>query len=236
MPRMRAEGKAEFQVAGETARRTQAARRGESDRRMLRAATRLFARQGVAGTSLAEVGVAAGYSRGLPVERFGSKRGLIEALLDSMAAWFETRVAASPGGRRGVAAVIERIDAHVDGARRSPLATAALYAVYVESLGAAPALRPRVNALIDKWRADLAARLREGQRDGEIRDDIDCAQQAAIILGALRGLVIEHLMGDTTTDLDAIRDALVGLVRATLPAGEPAGGARRRRAGRTTGR
>src|SRR5688572_14375766 len=112
-------------------RRTQVDRREESDRRMLRAATKLFARQGVSGTSLAEVGLAAGYSRGLPVDRYGSKRGLIEALLDSMAAWFEARVAGGASARQGVEAVLERIEAHVDGARKSPLATAALYAIYL---------------------------------------------------------------------------------------------------------
>lgn len=197
-------------------RRTQVDRREESDRRMLRAATRLFARQGVSGTSLAEVGLAAGYSRGLPVDRYGSKRGLIEALLDSMAAWFAARVAGNTSGRQGVAAVMERIEAHVDGARKSPLATAALYAIYLESLGAMPALRPKVGALLDRWRGDLVVGLRQAQRASEIQGDIDCEQHAAIILGALRGLIIEHLMADAETDLDAIRDAVTGLVRQVM--------------------
>lgn len=197
-------------------RRTQVDRREESDRRMLRAATKLFARQGVSGTSLAEVGLAAGYSRGLPVDRYGSKRGLIEALLDSMAAWFEARVAGNVSGRQGVEAVLERIEAHVDGARKSPLATAALYAIYLESLGAMPALRPKVGALLERWRGDLVVGLRQAQAAGEIRSDIDSEQHAAIILGALRGLIIEHLMADAETDLDAIRDAVTGLVRQAI--------------------
>lgn len=197
-------------------RRTQVDRREESDRRMLRAATKLFARQGVSGTSLAEVGLAAGYSRGLPVDRYGSKRGLIEALLDSMAAWFEARVAGGPSSRQGVRAVLERIEAHVDGARKSPLATAALYAIYLESLGAMPVLRPKVGALLERWRRDLVVGLRQAQTAGEIRGDIDCEQHAAIILGALRGLIIEHLMANAGTDLDAIRDAVTGLVRQAM--------------------
>lgn len=197
-------------------RRTQLDRREESDRRMLRAAMKLFARQGVSGTSLAEVGLAAGYSRGLPVDRHGSKRGLIEALLDSMAAWFEARVAERVSNRQGVAAVLERIEAHVDGARESRLATTALYAIYLESLAAMPALRPKVGALLERWRGELAVGLHQAREAGEIRDDIDCEQHAAIILGALRGLVIEHLMADAKTDLDAIRDAVAGLVRQAM--------------------
>jgi len=183
---------------------------------MLRAATRLFARQGVSGTSLAEVGLAAGYSRGLPVDRYGSKRGLIEALLESMAAWFEARVADTASGNRGIEAVLGRIEAHVDGARKSPLATAALYAIYLESLAATPALRPKVGALLERWRGELAAGLRQARASGEIGGDIDCEQHAAIILGALRGLIIEHLMADAKTDLGAIRDAVGGLVRQAM--------------------
>ena len=38
-------------------RRSQAARREKSDRRMLSAATRLIAKRGVSGTSLADVGI-----------------------------------------------------------------------------------------------------------------------------------------------------------------------------------
>ena len=126
------------------ARRTQAKRRKESDRRMLRAAARLFAERGVSGTSLADVGVAAGYSRGLPVERFGSKLGLIRALLDAMDAWFQAHLVHVLKGAKGMKAVRLRMEAHLRSVDRDATSTAALYSIYTESLFVVPELQAHV--------------------------------------------------------------------------------------------
>ena len=63
-------------------RRPQAERRAESDRRMMRAALKLIAEKGSSGISMAQIGLEAGYSRGLPAERFGNKVALLEAVVD----------------------------------------------------------------------------------------------------------------------------------------------------------
>ena len=210
--------------------RTQLERRQESDRRMLRALTRLISRHGVAGTSLADVGVAAGYSRGLPVERFGSKLGMIEALLESMNAWFERSLVRALEGKVGLGALTARLEAHLEGARRSPEATAALYAIYVESLCVMPELRPAVTAHTGRWRAGMVQDLREAQRRGEVRAGVDCERHAAILLGAMRGLLIQHLMDDASTGLAAVRAAVLSLLQETLaaPAASRAGRRARR--------
>src|SRR5947209_5259489 len=89
----------------------QAERRRVSDSRMLQAAMRIIAEKGAAGATLAEIGVAAGYSRGLPAERFGTKLVLLNALMDSMEDWFQKRVGPAVAGKRGLAAVLARIEA-----------------------------------------------------------------------------------------------------------------------------
>jgi AcrR family transcriptional regulator len=61
-------------------RRSQAGRRDEAEQRLLAAAVRLVAEQGLERITLADVGAAAGYSRGLPAHYFGSKAGLVVAL------------------------------------------------------------------------------------------------------------------------------------------------------------
>lgn len=68
-------------VKSET-RRSQAERRAESDRRMMLAALKLIAEKGSTGISMAEVGLAAGYSSGLPAARYGSKLAMLEAVVD----------------------------------------------------------------------------------------------------------------------------------------------------------
>ena len=55
-------------------------RRDEAEARLLTTARRLIARLGWAGTTLADAGEAAGYSRGLAGHYFGSKAGLLRAI------------------------------------------------------------------------------------------------------------------------------------------------------------
>lgn len=182
------------------ARRTQATRRQESGRRMLRAAARLFAERGVSGTSLADVGVAAGYSRGLPVERFGSKLGLITALLGAMDAWFQAHIARVLKGATGMKAVRLRMEAHLASVDRDAISTAALYSVYAESLFVMSELQPRVAAVTGRWRDGLAANLREARRAGEIGRRVDCEGEARFLLSAMRGLVIQYLLDRSAAD------------------------------------
>lgn len=61
-------------------RRTQAERREQSEHRILEAAIELVALKGAYAVTLAEIGERAGYSRGLPAHRFGSKTNLLKAL------------------------------------------------------------------------------------------------------------------------------------------------------------
>lgn len=182
------------------ARRTQATRRKESDRRMLRAAARLFAERGVSGASLADVGVAAGYSRGLPVERFGSKLGLITALLGAMDGWFQGHIGRVLKGASGMKAVRLRMEAHLASVDRDAISTAALYSVYTESLFVMPELQPHVAAVTGRWREGLAANLREARRAGEIGKRVDCEGEARFVLAAMRGLVIQYLLDRSAAD------------------------------------
>jgi AcrR family transcriptional regulator len=197
----------------EHVRRSQVERREKSDKRMISAAIQLIARQGVGNTSLAEVGLAAGYSRGLPVDRYGSKIGLVAAVLQSMDIWFDRLLSDALQSKRGLEAVRQRIKTHLDGARRSPEGLTALFSIYIESLFSLPELKPDIKRITSGWRRGLIKNLREGQEMGEIRSEIDCKQQADMILGMLRGLQIDYLLGDRSAGLDAAEAALAIVVR-----------------------
>ncbi|MFO1079293.1 MAG: TetR/AcrR family transcriptional regulator [Reyranellaceae bacterium] len=202
------------------ARRSQAERRGESDRRMLRAAEKLIARRGLAGTSLADVGLAAGYSRGLPVERFGSKLGLVRAVLAAMDGWFQAHLARLLEGHEGLAALELRVSAHLGSADRSATATAALYSIYVESLYAMPELQEDIGRFTQRWRDGIAADLRAAQRRGEIARTVDAAAEATFLLAAMRGLMVQFLIDRSTADLARSRRLLLAHLRnrvATVP-------------------
>src|SRR5690348_14480384 len=65
----------------EQGRRTQQQRRAETERRVLDAAVALIAERGSRAVTLAEVGQAAGYSRGIVHAHFGSREQLLAAVV-----------------------------------------------------------------------------------------------------------------------------------------------------------
>lgn len=196
-----------------TARRSQEDRRAESDRRILASARRLIARKGSAGTTLAEIGLAAGYSRGLPSERYGSKQALLLELVARTEEAFQAQLAADLGHRTGLAAVEARIEAHLTGALRGAEGVRTLYLLTMESLTVAPELHARVADLARGYREGFAQHLTEARAAGEIDAGIDVQTCATVLLGAVRGLISQWLIDPGAIDIPTAKAALVSLVR-----------------------
>lgn len=204
------------QIAEMPTRLRQHERRRASNARMLRAAMQIIAKKGAAGATLAEIGVAAGYSRGLPAERFGTKLALLNALMDSMEGWFQERVGQAVAGKAGMAALNARVDAHIDGACAGPVATAALYTLFVESLCVIPELQSRTRALSASFHDGFQDHLDQAKRRGELRSGVDSKKMAGIIVGALRGLIIQSLLDGNTTALAAARGQIHAMIETGL--------------------
>lgn len=164
-------------------------RRIESDRKMLRAATELIARKGVGQSTLSEIGLAAGYSSGLPPMRFGSKVGLLEALLTAMSSWCDVGLHAACIGRQGLAAAIARVEAHIENAAIYPEGAVAFQLLAIESRYSLPELGAQVKAINSRWRHDLEMDLRVGQALGQVRGDIDAAVYANLMMSAVAGMI-----------------------------------------------
>lgn len=186
---------------------------------MLRAAMAIIAQKGAAGATLAEIGVAAGFSRGLPAERFGTKLALLNALMDFMEGWFHQRVQAAISGKAGLDALRARIDAHIDSACASPVATAALYSLFVESLCAIPEMQGRTRALSASFHDGFRSHLEQARRRGELRAGVDCSDMAGILVGLLRGRIIQTLLEGDATRLADDRAQIHALIEAGLRKG-----------------
>ncbi|MGI3165717.1 TetR/AcrR family transcriptional regulator [Pseudooceanicola sp. 200-1SW] len=183
-------------------------RRAASDRRMLRAATALIAARGVAGANLAQIGLDAGYSRGLPVQRFGSKLALLLAVLDAIEARFLRHVARRVGDRQGRAAIVERIRLQLEAVRDMPESAIALYHLIIESTGAMPDLAPRVAQLQAAYHDNLRVYLQEAREFGELRADLDIDAAARILSGTIGGMSIQAIVDGRTDRLGAEAEAL----------------------------
>ena len=199
-------------------RRTQQERTEESDRRLLTAAMRLIGERGYRGTSLAAIGEASGYSRGLVTERFGSKQGLLWELVKRMLRVYrhEGRAHSSPQ-RIGLDELCDMVDNHRR-ALSSEVSMRAFYALMFEALGPTPDLQTEFRTLHKSFRADIARMLRTGIETGGVRADIDVEAQAVLVLGTLRGIAFQWLLEPDALALDAAYDELKRNLRRTLSA------------------
>ncbi|MEC9431577.1 MAG: TetR family transcriptional regulator C-terminal domain-containing protein [Pseudomonadota bacterium] len=194
-------------------------RRAESDRRMLRAAIALVGQHGSVNASLAQIGLDAGYSRGLPAQRYGTKLALLEAMIDAMEGWFDQLVAARTAGLHGAEALAARIRTQMEAVRTTPGAAIALYHLIVDSTGAAPELRPRIARLHAGYRRNIRGYLLEAQERGELREDVDLDQTVRTILATISGCCLQALIDNDTErlarDADFVADLLVKRIART---------------------
>jgi AcrR family transcriptional regulator len=207
-------------------RRKQHERVAESDRRMMEAALRLIGERGYRGTSLAAIGEEAGYSRGLVHERFGSKSGLLWALVKQMLrVWnhesrSHARDRAKPEKADGsTSSAIDGLCELLDNHRRAVLedrGIRTLYALMFEALGPTPDLLPEFRELHRGFRAEIERMVRAGMAAGTIRADVDPKAQAALLLAAQRGLAFQWLLDREGFSIEAAYDELKRNLRRTL--------------------
>ena len=186
-----------------TPRRTQAERVAESDRALVGAAVRLIAERGYQRTTLAAIGEASGYSRGLVTQRFGSKEGLLLAVLDRLLdSWALRNVGPRVGALVGIEAMTASLDAYLHVVESAPDSLRAYHALLREADGPVPAVRDRIAELNRREREGVEAWLRAGQAAGAVRPDVDPRAVAATFLATIRGTTTQWLL-DPTVDITA---------------------------------
>ena len=198
-----------------TERRSQAERRDEAEQRLLAAAVRLVAERGLERITLAEVGEAAGYSRGLPAHYFGGKSGLIVTLASHLIESFGRAADRAEHHGLGLDRLLGIAAFYFDSARKDPVGTRALFVLLGEGLGN-PLVTERIAELNARSAKSFEVNLRAGMDAGEIRPDIDEKSQAILILAALRGAIGQWLLAPDAIDLAALRDEFIASLRRSL--------------------
>ena len=174
-------------------RRTQEERKAESERRILRAARELFAQQGYMRTTLSQVGKAAGYTGGLVSHRFGSKEGLLKAVVEHSATRFfydQLEPLLNESAEESITNYIETYLGEI-GKRESTMR--ALYVIMGEALGAVPEVREEIAWLNRQFRRRLVEIIERGIKSGEFREDVQPAAAAVLITALLRGVTMQIL-------------------------------------------
>lgn len=197
------------------ARRTQEQRRSDAEARLIQAARQIVARKGWVGMTLSEVGIAAGYSRGLVTHHFGSKPELLRALAVHIGQNFMTSFRESPVRREGLHAVLEFILAYMGRSGDEWTNTRALLILMAEGMTDESDTGANLTVYNQGAIEFISQHFREGVERKEIRDDIEPVAAAVALLGTVRGIMLQKLLKSSAIDLASVtREVMAMTIRA----------------------
>jgi AcrR family transcriptional regulator len=192
------------------------ARGRERRRQLLDAATALFARSGSRGTGIAAVAERAGVTGATLLHHFGSKEGLLQAVLEDrderQRERWESVVA--PGGLE----TLRRLN-RVAASWRADPAVARLHDVLMaESLEENTPLHDYFVRRQSGLRASLRRAIEEGQRTGEVRADVDARLVAIEIAAFLDGISVQWQLDAKRIPLERVFEQYCDTLIAALAA------------------
>ena len=179
---------------------------------MVKAAIAVVSKDGVSAATFEAIGQRGGYSRGLVGQRFGSKLGLIEAVIAYLHDQRETLATGHPlDALPGLEALATYVDLYLQ--RLSHLGEIqAYFRLLCWAVADISAFRSAFAAEHDRIGERFEGWIRRGQVEGQVRPDVD-ANAAALMVGSqLLGLSIQMLI-DPAMDIDPIRLAYGAALR-----------------------
>ena len=186
----------------------QADRVQRSTRALLDAAAEIIVESGYEALNIGAVGERAGYSRGLVTARFGSKDGLIDALIDrTITRWQDQILLPSLDETPGLGRVSDTLRAMADQWETDRSAMLCIWRLLFIAIGTEGHLRRRCDEHHETTRATVTGWLERGQADGSVRADADPAAEATYELGVLRGIAYQGFVDDRFDVATALRQA-----------------------------
>ena len=186
-------------------RRTQIERRTQAETRLLAAARDIVARKGWVGMTLAEVGEAAGYSRGLAAHHFGSKPQLLRALASHINENFMRELEGGAPTQDGLDALLGFVDTYLGRSDALWTNTRALLLLMAEAITDNSETGEDLALYNQSVLGFLAQHLHAGIANGDIRQEVNPTSSATLIVGALRGVMLQKLLKNSAIDLMAIK-------------------------------
>ncbi len=191
---------------------TQEERKAQSREKIIEAAIKLIAKQGCTGTTMSEIGRQAGYAAGLISHKFGSKEGLIHAVLERISESFFERLRPPSGEESAADALKGTIKFYLTEVTNSQSYIRALYVIIGESLVMMPEIQKDVRELNKGVRSNLAKTIEHGIKRKEFHRKTNPQDAAIVVLGVLRGVTSQVLAEPSKLDTKK----LIPLVQANV--------------------
>lgn len=199
----------------EVTSRTQEQRREEAIAKMIQSAVDLIASRGVAALTMAEVGINAGYSRGLAHQHFGTKEKLLSDCMQYLAEQFNVRRYANHPSTEGLKGLYSLIDTYLIRPKEALQNTKALVLIVLDASVPESSLSEAVAQYNEKNIAYIVAKLQEAKQLGEIRAEIDEAAAAFVLLSLLRGCSLQ-LLSAAKPNAKSVQKTVYDLVHSWL--------------------
>src|SRR5450631_16838 len=198
-------------------KRSQAERRDASERQLIESTMEVVATRGVDAATFDAIGLAAGYSRGLASQRFGSKRGLIDAVIGYLHRRRETILEVEHVDEMPAIDAIAHFSDRFLRELSGDYGGRAYLMLLAASVADASSVREAFAASNDRVRAWLESAIRRGQADKTIRSDLD-RRAPALMIGSVVLCISMQWLVDPATDLEPIRKSTIAAVRQSLAA------------------
>lgn len=188
----------------ERPRLTQVERTALSDARMLEAAMQLIVERGTHNTTLKDVGVRAGYSRGLAGNRFGSKEALFNQMVRDFNVKWAIELRRFVGSNVGLAALEGALEAVEYFLLNHTIKMQAMYILWYESISSYEIVRRRLAANHLAYRRDTERWIRQGIEASTVRPSIDPACFAVEFNSFIFGIVYQWLANESAINLHTV--------------------------------
>jgi TetR/AcrR family transcriptional repressor of nem operon len=183
--------------------------------RLLYEATRLFARKGYFGTSIADLAAAAEITKGAIYHHFESKEAVFFAVIENIRRTWESTVA-----RRVVDSMdsITALSALFEGQtllfKENENFCMALNAMMMEMEGVNPDFHAALQRIYSEFSEFIAGTIARGQQEQRVRSDLDPRIFALALVGTLRGAgcsraMFERMGADFVDMMDTLKKVII---------------------------
>ena len=183
---------------------------------LVEAATALFSERGYRATSIKAIAARAGISHGVIPFHFGSKEGLLDAVVEGCFETFQAAVFAPLGARErdfGIGDLGAFMRAQVTFQDEHPEVGRLFQVLMFEALGPTPELLPRFRALHERLRALGCAWMRAGRDEGSLADDLDVEAVVDAMLCFFAGVRTHSLLlAPGSFDREAVHDQMLRIL------------------------
>lgn len=175
-------------------KRRQAERSDLSDQLMIETAVKLILDKGINGLRITEVGLQAGYSRGLAAMRFGTLGGLLRRVAKHLGQQWVLAVKDAVGTKTGLQAIYAVIETQERLLAPPASGLHVQYLILFHSMDPGAEDRLNTSRVLAAQQRDLARWIAQGIKTGEIKRDVDALAEAESILGSLIGIIFRSLV------------------------------------------